>query len=623
MNTKNKLFFFLLILLSTGFYQGFSQEILSNLKKNNELIKFNRNNSYLHNSKSETSSINLPFFDDFSVSLIIPNQKMWSDKFAYVNTSQSVMPLNTGVATLDIIDSTGAVYSHAGNGTFIADYLSSREINLEYSSSDNIFISFFYQPQGIMDAPEPGDSLVLEFYSPFEAKWYRQWSTEGDTLQSFKPVIKQINDAKFLLNGFRFRFINYGSLAGINDPSLSGNADHWHIDNVYIDKDRWLSDTIPTDVSFTNNISLTLNNYSSMPWPHFLDNTNAEMNKLFELQYQNNSVDPVSISMGMDIYDLRKNSIVYSRDLGSDNIEAFENKVLLKSFNYIWISDDPDSAQFKIKAFFTNTPDNFQENDTCRGILTLYNYYSFDDGNPENGYGLAGESTRNALLAYKFLNYSPEDSLRAVQMYFLQSFEGASQKYFNLVFWDDIDGKPGNVIYSQDGVIPVYDGIDEFHTYMLDTAIVVPVDYYVGWQQTTEDLLNIGFDKSRDMSDNIFYNINGQWVNSAFQGGLMIRPVFSEHGLKQGIIDDEIIIKKELFKVYPNPANHKLYISFPDHILNTEILLLIFDSYGRLVYKTDEQINEINISNFRSGLYYLKIIFPNSLTDTKKIIINH
>ncbi len=623
MKNKYKLLSLLLIIILIGSVNGFSQEYLSNLKTNDELIKFNRNFKNAYNTKSIPSYILLPFFDDFSGSSIIPNQKLWSDIFAYINTGQSVMPLNTGVATLDIIDSTGAVYSHANNLNFIADYLTSREIDLEYSSSDNIFLSFFYQPKGIMDTPEPEDSLVLEFYTPSEGKWIHQWSTKGDSLHNFKPVIKQIDDPKYLLKGFRFRFKNYGSILFTNDPSFSANADHWHIDNVYINKNRWVSDTIPADVGFTNNISLSLNNYSSMPWTHFLSNSNAEMNKLFELNYQNNSGDPVNLSMKLDINDIRKNAIVYNRDLGTDNLQAYENKTQLKSFNYTWESEDPDSVQYEVKAYFTNNPDNYPENDTCRGVQTFYNYYSYDDGNPENGYGLAGDGTRNSLLAYKFFNYSPADTLRAFQMYFLQSFDNASMKYFNLVIWDDNNGKPGNIIYFQDGDLPIYDGINEFHTYLLDTALVVPEDYYIGWQQTTADLLNIGFDKSRDMSSNIFYNINGQWINSSFQGALMMRPVFSEYGLKQGIIDIKEESRNLLFKIYPNPVNNILSIVYPNYISNKEIFITIYDSSGRLIFKTDKLVNEINTSIFRSGLYYLRFVFPDGYSDTKKIIINH
>jgi len=623
MKNKNIILSLMFIITFFGYGHLISQEVLTNLKSNDELIRFNKNRIQPVKFKAGQSYVSLPFYDDFSNSKVIPNQELWTDFFVYINTSQSVMPLNTGIATFDIIDSTGTIYSHANNNKFIADYLTSAEIDLEYSSSDNIFLSFFYQPQGIMDAPEEGDSLVLEFYSPFENKWFRQWSTSGGDLHDFKPIIKQIDDPKYLLKGFRFRFMNYGSIAESIDLSFIGNSDQWHIDNVYINKNRWESDTIPADVGFTNNIQLSLNNFSSMPWAHFLDNSNAEMNKLVELFYQNNSMDPVSLDMTLDIIDIRKNSFVYTRDLGSDDLAGNENKSMLKSINYTWESEDPDSAQFEIKAYFTNNPDNYPQNDTCKGIQTFYNYYSYDDGNPENGYGLAGEGTRNALLAYKFLNYSTDDSLRAVQMYFLQSLDRANQKYFNLIIWDEVDNKPGNVLYNENGFIPTFDGINEYHTYHLDTAIVVPGNYYIGWQQTTEDLLNIGFDLSINMSSKIFYNINGQWINSAFEGALMIRPVFSEYGLKQDIIEIEEESLTNLYKIYPNPADQYIHVSYPEYLYNTVGEITIFDSSGRIIFRSEKLLKEISTSNFSNGLYYFRCVFSDGYSDTKKIIINH
>ena len=58
----------------------------------------------------------------------------------------------------------GEFYSNSGyDVSFIADYLSSQPINLDYSADKNIYLSFYYQPQGFGDSPEETDSLILEF----------------------------------------------------------------------------------------------------------------------------------------------------------------------------------------------------------------------------------------------------------------------------------------------------------------------------------------------------------------------------------------------------------------------------------------------------------------------------
>ena len=49
--------------------------------------------------------------------------------------------------------------------------------------------------------------------------------------------------------------------------------------------------------------------------------------------------------------------------------------------------------------------------------------------------------------------------------------------------------------------------------------------FYVGWEQITNDLLNIGLDKNSISNQYMFYNVGGGWVNSQFPGSWMIRPV--------------------------------------------------------------------------------------------------
>jgi hypothetical protein len=47
------------------------------------------------------------------------------------------------------------------------------------------------------------------------------------TMLPFSRYFLPISAAEFLMDGFRFRFRNYAT--------LSGNADHWHVDYVIVD----------------------------------------------------------------------------------------------------------------------------------------------------------------------------------------------------------------------------------------------------------------------------------------------------------------------------------------------------------------------------------------------------
>ncbi len=61
------------------------------------------------------------------------------------------------------------------------------------------------------------------------------------------------------------------------------------------------------------------------------------------------------------------------------------------------------------------------------------------------------------------------------------------------------------------------------------------------------------------------------------------------------------------FKVFPNPVSNRLNIHFQD--LN-DYLLRIFDITGKelMNLETSQLLNNINISNYVTGIYFLKII---------------
>ncbi len=76
--------------------------------------------------------------------------------------------------------------------------------------------------------------------------------------------------------------------------------------------------------------------------------------------------------------------------------------------------------------------------DTLRFRQKFFNYYAYDDGTAEFGYGL---TPTGAQLAYKF-TLSRRDTLRAIQMYFNKTLTGANERYFHLAVWGDLNGIP-------------------------------------------------------------------------------------------------------------------------------------------------------------------------------------
>ena len=209
-----------------------------------------------------------------------------------------------------------------------------------------------------------------------------------------------------------------------------------------------------------------------------------------------------------------------------------------------------------------------KNNDTLRTFQRFYSTFSYDDGSAESAYGI---NVNGAKIAYQFKLNHP-DTLRAVQMFFPEMLDSVSNLVFELTIWDDFQGKPGNTLYSQD-VNPFHTENGNFHTYELNSPIGLSGTFYVGWKQTTDDVLNLGLDKNIISNNYMFYNSGSGWNNSQFQGSWMIRPIVSTKEIFLSNYQN-----REFVKIYPNPCTSKFTLSGIDNgILN------IYSLQGKLI----------------------------------------
>jgi len=172
-------------------------------------------------------TVSLPFIDDFAYysRSTKPDRKLWMDDYVFINNDYPIHPPSNGVATFDALDANGNVYQNTAL-TFPADTLTSCPIDLGVSGLSNVYLSFFYQPQGHGDNPEPGDSLILQFKSPVTERWRTIWHTPGAPTHPFKQVLLPV-EGEYLRKGFQFRFVNLVSLEQDQfNPGRKGNADH-------------------------------------------------------------------------------------------------------------------------------------------------------------------------------------------------------------------------------------------------------------------------------------------------------------------------------------------------------------------------------------------------------------
>ena len=207
-------------------------------------------NSMMLKNDTPVDTISLPFIDDFSYysRSTQPDQKLWMDQYVYINNNYPIQPRSNGVATFDALDADGNIYKNS-SATFPADTLTSSPIDLGVSGLNNVYLSFFYQPQGYGDSPEPADSLILQFKSPVTKQWRSVWNTPGTATHPFKQILLRV-EGEYLRKGFQFRFVNMVSLDQDQfNPGRKGNADHWHIDYVRMDKNRSETDTATLDVA--------------------------------------------------------------------------------------------------------------------------------------------------------------------------------------------------------------------------------------------------------------------------------------------------------------------------------------------------------------------------------------
>jgi hypothetical protein len=579
-----------------------AQEVVTGLQSNLQ-ISSAWEKSGKRKGITASDTLELPFLDDFSKPTIYPDKSKWLDDFVFINNTYSNQQKTSGIATFDALNNTGRLYESAAPSGFKADQLTSRPINLNFSPSDNIFLSFFYEPGGLADEPEPKDSLTLQFYSPGDSKWYSVWKAEGSPVHPFKAVIIPVNNPQFLKKGFQFRFINYASLStSIGDPSMIGNCDIWNIDYVLLDKNRNNSDTIPADVAFTFPVRSSLKTQEAMPWRQFRKVFLSEMGPWIQIHYQNNDKIVRNVTRNFEITDVYKKTITYSFSAGATNIDPYAridyNANLLYTFN----TDNPDSALFQIKSYIISDVFDPKQNDTILYYQKFNNYFAFDDGTSESGYGINGLGSRNAMVAYRFKSFMP-DTVRAIQICFNDSYQKTNLRAFDLMIWSDNNGIPGDVVYTQtEMTVKQGEGINGFYTYILNDPKPVNGDFYVGWRQRSETFLNAGFDINTLHSGKQFYWLNGNWNPSQAKGSLMIRPVVGTPVKTSSITD--VIPKNNIVKIWPNPAEDIINIEAGDLLLTSSPIISIFDNSGKEVMKRNFT-EQINVTPLPDGIYYL------------------
>ena len=696
----------------------FSQEFVTGIQINEAVameakkVALSKGSCNCDSDSREVEALQLPFFDDFSTSNIFPDQNLWNGRSVFVNKDFPYMPVNIGAATFDAIDSSGNIYLNGTIAPFEADRLMTQTIRLDsifipvarkLSPADSVYLSFFYQPQGVGDEPALQDSLILEFsrytgnlvfshmdsitvisdiylqdpndsirpldtlwapafmgcnplvftisyvFTPWgdsvtvacdsvfvpEIMWDRMWYSEGLSLSDFQQLYNRdmvqimipVIDTVYFNDRFRFRFRNYASLSNENYPaSWRSNGDQWNVDYVYLNYNRFLGDTTYRVLTFSQRAPSFLRNYEVMPYRQYRSSPTINTSSGIHMYIAN--LDDVEHNTKYSYHikqvagDFAYNYLGGSCNLLPFDVFGFQNcegcgsahacpPATLFSLDY-----DRDTTSYIITHYISDSSDQNSIVDSVIYKQGFYNYFAYDDGTPEKGWGV--DATVGAQIAYQF-TLSESDTLWGVQMFFNRTLNTANEFYFDLMVWSDNNGKPGEEIYRlEKQQVKWENGLYRFYPYMLDDPLLLAGTFYVGWEKYDPDNMNIGMDANNNKQDKIFYKTDVDWYTASVPGALLIRPII---GSNLVLSTNEIANNGvQNIRIFPNPASTYFSISNREIENDPVAEMKIYSMFGNeVLYKKGVDSN-INISHLPVGIYIVKIVSENRYYSAKLLI---
>lgn len=629
-----------MVCLCAGALIAPAQELLTPLQYRPEALTQSSNQPV-----KQPASLRLPFFDDFSNYVGRPDNGRWCPSGTCVNRDFDALPPTLGLVTLDALDADGRLYPQATTSLFPADTLQSLALRLDTiwdatphaaRLSDSICLSFYYLPGGGED-PEwqhvgsrPGshDSLILEFWNATEAIWTRVWATGGISVDSLRAatghrwqrVAVMIDDADYLSPTFSFRFRNLCSLDDNPQHGMVGNADQWLIDYVWLDAHRSVLDSTMHDVAFVSAPPSMLKEFQAMPARQYTADALADS---LHIVISNRYSSTIATRYQYEIC-AADGSSLHTYDGGYANVPPF-----LPDETYQTApahAAPPVGYSFPVngssRTFYIHHTvregvggDEREVNDTMTFIQRFADYYAYDDGMPEKGYGVV--STSNPRIAAKF-PLTVADTLTVVSIFFNDTYhqENAAIQ-FRLAVWADAGGAPGTALYCDENMRHAdMEQLGRYQRFVLERPLLVSGTVYVGLVQQSDGYLNLGFDCNNDHRDRCFYAVGNVWQTTVYRGSLMVRPYFGS-GAVVGIADEPEQLSLAL---WPNPVTDRLQVQWSGADM-TGGTLQVYDMMGRCLSTMPVATQEsatLPTSQYSKGVYLLVLRDRNGRPLTQK-----
>lgn len=580
---------------------------------------------------SRTTTLSLPFFDDFYQPEFYPDPTLWQDNFVYINPTYPKETITIGVATFDGTDEKGQPYNTSGtrvNGP--ADKLTSNTINLGgLTNADNVFLSFFYLSGEYGESPTaPNDLFTVQFLDT-TGNWNIVWQTTVSDSAYMRQVFIKV-DSGYLNNNFQFRFQSFGNLNGANDT--------WHLDYVKLDKNvDTLSEKNIKDMAYEFAPPSLLKNYYVMPYNQFDSTYLADTISVF---VKNNFTNPTT-----DILDFYTAKILNngntianysgpSRDFGPNT----KNEIKYSKFN-IPTNITGDTITIKVDYHFdvsaeAGMPAKVLANNAVTHNQIFSNYFAYDDGSAERGYIVGDLKTGVGMDFYKMaVKYSLKkpDTLQAIKFQFFPVLPNNNLAVFSVCVWKNFNN---NSIYNDSALIykqsnlKIADLVSEYGTDTINGyyyanikpnflkngatyPLIMQDTFAVGLIVDNALSLIVGFDRN-NIKPQFNYYVEGntnKWRVSQLPGTMIMNPVIGK-ALPGNLTPVKNNVSTSYnIKVYPNPTNNKLFVEG----IKEQSLLEVYTLSGKLATQYSLSSSDyINVQELPVGMYLLKITNQNT-----------
>lgn len=551
-------------------------------------------------------SVDSPFFDDFSDNSSIPDSSLWwlksGFRYPLSSNSLSVNPPTKGVLTFDGANSLGKKYSNELS-TGPADSLLTHYINLAGRGlADGIKLSFFLQPQGKGNAPEPTDMFQV-YFRDINGNFVLQQEIEGTSQAAFRQYVISVDKPAFFHTEFQILFTNNGS--------LNGYLDQWHLDYVFLGANRA---TDGANTRYNDFAPLYLNKSPFHPFtaiPQLQYKSGMGDLGEFSVQLSNLSSNQANTTLNASISDQTGNNIFSGTTSISQNVNQASNSQEAISFTQTFTRQNlSQEATYQLEIAVPPV-DNRTDNNQINTSFPIDSLWAYDDGEADAGYGI--NQPRGFGIQ---LDLAEPDMLNAVWVSFVPSMSFnqitnqsvcLENRAFRLAVWDA--EHPDSTQYRQlEGTRVRYgDSLDHFERFPLSIPQPLQGRVWVGVQQLDSNPLGVGLDLDYDNGGLMYWDSSGVWVQTGIAGSLMIRAELANTGIIS--VSNEEIIRREALRIYPNPVENKvLRLEWGSKLIGTKLYLTIIDHLGQVVFSKQEFVdgpksNIVLPKTLTSGIY--------------------